>query len=76
MPLDEALSAVRIHHQWLPDEVYFDREPPEALLNALKTANKISTERKTGVVQAIQFLPDGTLLGACDPRKGGRPAGL
>ncbi len=76
MPLDEALSAVRVHHQWLPNEVYFDREPPEALLNALKTANKISAERKTGVVQAIQFLSDGTLIGACDPRKGGRPAGL
>jgi gamma-glutamyltranspeptidase/glutathione hydrolase len=76
MPLDEAVSAVRIHHQWLPDEVYFDRDPPKALVEALQGTNKISAERKTGVVQAIQWLPDGTLIGACDPRKGGRPAGL
>jgi gamma-glutamyltranspeptidase/glutathione hydrolase len=76
MPLEEAMSAVRIHHQWLPDEVYFDREPPKALVEALQGANKISTERKTGVVQAIQWLADGTLVGACDPHKGGRPAGL
>lgn len=76
MPLAEAMSAVRIHHQWLPDEVYFDREPPATLVGILKGANKISTEHKTGVAQAIQFLPDGTLVGACDPRKGGRPAGL
>ena len=76
MPLDEAMSAVRIHHQWLPDEVCFDREPPATLVDILKGANKISAERKTGVVQAIQFLPDGTRVGACDPRKGGRPAGL
>jgi gamma-glutamyltranspeptidase/glutathione hydrolase len=76
LPLDEAMSAVRVHHQWLPDEVYFDREPPATLVATLKGTNKISSERKTGVVQAIQFLPDGTLVGACDPRKGGRPAGL
>ncbi len=76
MPLEEAMSAVRIHHQWLPDEVYFDRAPPAALVEALQGSNKISTERRTGVVQAIQWLPDGTLVGACDPHKGGRPAGL
>ena len=28
MPLDKAITAVRIHHQWLPDEVYFNQDPP------------------------------------------------
>lgn len=75
MPLDDAQAAVRIHHQWLPDEVYFDREPPAALVRALEPRNKLSSQRKTGIVQAIQLLPDGSLVGASDPRKGGRPAG-
>ena len=77
MPLDEAVNAVRLHHQWQPDEVCFDREPPENMVAALKGAGqKMSEKRKIGVVQAIQVLGDGTLIGASDPRKGGRPAGL
>lgn len=76
LPLDEALTAVRIHHQWRPDEVNFDRDPPGALVETLKGAgHTISTRRRTGIVQAIQVLPDGTLVGASDVRKGGRPAG-
>ena len=77
MPLDEAMSAVRIHHQWQPDEVYFDRDPPAGLVASLKAAgHTISDKRKGAAVQAIRFLPDGTMLGVSDPRKGGRPAGL
>jgi gamma-glutamyltranspeptidase/glutathione hydrolase len=75
--LEQAMSAVRLHHQWQPDEVCFDREPPPELLAALqKAGQKISQERKTATVQAIQILPDGTLVGACDPNRGGRPVGL
>jgi gamma-glutamyltranspeptidase/glutathione hydrolase len=77
MSMEEAMTAVRLHHQWKPDEVYFDREPPAELAEWLKNAKpacKISTQRKTGVVQAIQFLDDGTFVGASDPRRGGRPA--
>jgi gamma-glutamyltranspeptidase/glutathione hydrolase len=75
MPLEQAMSQVRIHHQWLPNEVYFDREPPGELAHGLQQAgHQLSGQRKTGMVQAIQLLPDGTLVGASDPRKGGRPA--
>lgn len=75
MPLEQAMSQVRIHHQWLPNEVYFDREPPGELARGLQGAgHALAGQRKTGVVQAIQLLPDGTLVGASDPRKGGRPA--
>ncbi|MCK4343578.1 MAG: gamma-glutamyltransferase [Phycisphaerae bacterium] len=74
-PLDEAISAARFHHQWLPDEVYFDREPPRELADMLReNGHQISEQRKTSIVQAIQFLEDGTMVGASDPRKGGRPA--
>jgi gamma-glutamyltranspeptidase/glutathione hydrolase len=77
MPLEEAMQGVRIHHQWKPDVVYFDQKPPEAMAYRLsQDGDVLSDERKTGIVQAIQFLPDGTMVGASDPRKGGRPAGV
>lgn len=74
-PLHEAIDAPRLHHQWKPNEVFFDRPPPDATVAALRGAGlPISEQRRGGVVQAIQWLADGTLLGASDPRKGGRPA--
>ena len=77
MPLDQAVTTVRIHHQWQPDEVTFDRDPPEKLAEALKAAgHKINPARKCGIVQAIRLLPDGTMVGASDPHKGGHPAGV
>lgn len=75
MSLEQAISAVRTHHQWLPDEVYFDRDPPAELAQTLtECGHKLSDRRKGGVVQAIQLLEDGTRVGASDPHKGGRPA--
>ncbi|RMF73056.1 MAG: gamma-glutamyltransferase, partial [Planctomycetota bacterium] len=72
--LETAIAAVRLHHQWLPDEVYFDREPPNELVESLRAAgNSISSQRRTGIVQAIQITDSGAFIGASDPRKGGRP---
>jgi gamma-glutamyltranspeptidase/glutathione hydrolase len=75
--LEQAMAAVRLHHQWQPDEVCFDRDPPTELAEDLKQrGHQLSDQHKTGIVQAIQFLSDGTMIGASDPRKGGRPAGI
>lgn len=77
MPLEQAIEAPRLHHQWLPDEVRFDRDPPAELVDGLKKAGQTIGDRPAvGIVQAIQILDDGTLIGASDPRKGGRPAGV
>jgi len=75
LSLEDAIMRVRPHHQWQPDEVSFDREPPTELAAALtKRGHKLSEKRKSGVVQAI--LSDGEgWIGASDPRKGGKPAG-
>jgi gamma-glutamyltranspeptidase/glutathione hydrolase len=75
--LEDAMTELRIHHQWLPDEVCFDREPPADLAERLESyGHKLSDQRQTGIVQAIRFLDDGTMVGASDPKKGGRPAGV
>ena len=76
-PVESALSAVRLHHQWKPPAVYFDRQPTAELAASLVEAGyELSNERKFGVVQVIRKLDDGTLVGGSDPRKGGRPAGV
>ena len=74
--LEEAVQSLRLHHQWQPDLIYFDQSPPDALAGALTgRGHQIADQHRTGVVQAILIRPDGCLLGAGDPRKGGRPAG-
>lgn len=73
--LDEALSAPRVHHQWQPNEVAFDRAPPPSLTAGLSSRGHFLSERRvTGIVQAIVRAPWGW-RGVSDPRKGGRPAG-
>jgi gamma-glutamyltranspeptidase/glutathione hydrolase len=75
--LEQALPALRLHHQWQPDELYFDQEPPKELAEALKTVgHKLSDERKTGIVQALVILPNGWVVGGCDPRGSGRPGAV
>ncbi|MBU0616304.1 MAG: gamma-glutamyltransferase, partial [Planctomycetes bacterium] len=75
-PIEEAMTELRLHHQWQPDEIHFDREPAADLVENLKQrGHNISDERRSGIVQAIQFLDDGTMVGASDPKKGGRPTG-
>ena len=73
--LEAAIEAIRPHHQWLPDKVYFDSEPSGAVRQALlMRGHALAKERLEGTVQAIVKTETGW-LGACDPRKGGQPAG-
>ena len=75
MPLGRVLVDPRPHQQWQPDEVYFDRDADEALVESLRSrGHKVSSERRSGVVQAILRARNGW-IGASDPRKGGRPKG-
>ncbi len=73
--LEAAMSAARPHHQWKPDQVFFDRRPPEVMrVGLVKRGHKLSAKTRTGIVQAVLRTKSGW-LGASDPRKGGRPAG-
>ena len=75
LSLEEAMLRTRAHHQWWPDEVYFDDEPAGPLVRALRSrGHRISERRRTGVVQAV-LMDEGVIIGASDPRKGGVPAG-
>lgn len=78
MDAGTAVSAPRIHHQWLPDEL---RVEPLGL-NALTLADlqrrghKIKQTEPWGNINAIIVTPDGILEGAADPRGEGSPRGF
>jgi len=74
-PLDEAMVGPRLHHQWMPDEIQFHSAVPEEIVIGLrKLGHTVSDKKGTGIVQAI-VVKGGEVTGACDPSKGGIPAG-
>jgi len=64
----EAASTSRIHHQWLPDELYIEKGISADTVRILeKQGYKIKQNATMGRTQTIQILPDG-LYGYSDPR--------
>jgi gamma-glutamyltranspeptidase/glutathione hydrolase len=78
MPIEEAVAAARMHHQWLPDRIELEADAwPHATAEALAARGHALAVAETlmGEVQAVERLPDGRLIGVSDPRRSGRPAG-
>lgn len=78
MDAGSAVSAPRIHHQWLPDEL---RVEPFGLDVATiaqlrRRGHKITERSPWGNANAIVVTPDGNLEGAADPRGEGSPSGF
>lgn len=73
-----AVSASRIHHQWLPDELRVEPLGLDALTLAelQRRGHKIKQSEPWGNINAIVVKPDGTLEGAADPRGEGIPRGF
>ncbi|PQA58284.1 gamma-glutamyltransferase [Siphonobacter curvatus] len=71
MSMQEAVNALKFHHQWLPDRTTFERGAfSTQALNALK-AKGYAIEPQTGTLgrmDCILILPDGRLEGGSDPR--------
>ncbi len=70
MTMQEAVTAGRIHSQWLPDEIVAEeRALDSARTRSLKTIGHTIRWRKAiGRVDAILVRPDGKLEGGADPR--------
>ena len=84
MPLDRAIQAPRIHHQWYPDVVFM--EPlslsPDSLSilrslghQSFRVRGSGSYNRGIGIVNAIGLDKEGRMIGVADPRRGGRARG-
>ncbi|MGE0144580.1 MAG: gamma-glutamyltransferase [Planctomycetota bacterium] len=74
MPLRDAVAMPRIHHQWKPDEITWERNAVNPDSRRLLEAMGHRFARRPSAIgrcQAIEVKPDGTRVGAADPRSGG-----
>jgi gamma-glutamyltranspeptidase/glutathione hydrolase len=74
----EALAQGRLHQQWKPDVLWLESGRFDALIHEdLRRRGWDVQEREgVGVEQLLEVRPNGTLLPASDPRKGGESAGV
>jgi gamma-glutamyltranspeptidase/glutathione hydrolase len=70
MSMQQAVSAPRLHHQWLPDQIDAEENAllPAARDTLQRRGYKINPRSAWGRVDAIRVLPDGHLEGGADPR--------
>lgn len=73
MGIAEATAAPRIHHQWLPDNVYYESGVSADSKVLLRDMGHIVNNRsgRLGATQSIFKSPDGRLHGATDNRRQG-----
>jgi gamma-glutamyltranspeptidase/glutathione hydrolase len=71
LPVDEAVAAHRIHHQWLPDEVSLERGLPADVIQELEArGHKVVQGVPRTSANSIAVTPQG-IVGAADPRTRG-----
>ena len=78
MNVAQAVNAPRLHHQHLPDQIYFEADGLSAeVVSELEKLGHRVVERSgyQGDAHAIMVMPDGTLEGYSDRRRGGGVAG-
>ncbi len=71
MTMQQAVNALKFHHQWLPDRTVYEAIAfSEKTVNALKSRGYIIDAQKgtLGRMDCIMLRSDGTLEGASDPR--------
>jgi gamma-glutamyltranspeptidase/glutathione hydrolase len=77
MPLEHAVRVPRIHHQWSPDELQWERNALVEDVRARLTEmghRFAPTPRSVGQCQAIEVTPSGKRIAVADPRTGGTAA--
>ena len=71
MSLADALTAPRLHHQWLPDQVSAERGYPAATLKALEARGHSVMVRVPGTSANSVLVTPAGLVGAADTRSRG-----
>jgi gamma-glutamyltranspeptidase/glutathione hydrolase len=70
MSIQDAVDAGRFHHQWLPDQISYERGEIDSLtIGKLANMGHIFAKRSSiGSINAIMLLPDGRKSGGADKR--------
>jgi gamma-glutamyltranspeptidase/glutathione hydrolase len=77
MNIQDAIDFPRVHHQWKPDHLYFERDVSPDTITLLKKAGYTIEEAKPVVLARVEaiLLSDGWLQGGHDERGAGKAAG-
>jgi gamma-glutamyltranspeptidase/glutathione hydrolase len=69
MNIQAAVSAPRIHHQWLPDEIRVEQGiSPDTISLLEEKGHKVVQKSAMGAIQSI-LVGEGVFYGAADPRR-------
>lgn len=76
MGIAEATAASRVHHQWLPDNVFYETGISADTLRLLREMGHVVSDqpRRLGASESIESSADGVLFGAADLRRHGSGA--
>ncbi len=76
MNAQAAISAPRVHHQWLPDVLYYEPEVPIDVRQSLVAlGHRLRRFSEIGRAKSIMVGTDGALWGGVDPRGPGLAVG-
>ena len=68
--IQAAVSAPRVHHQWLPDEIRIEQGiSPDTVRLLEQMGHTVTRKSAMGASQSIMVGADGTLYGGADPRR-------
>ncbi|MEM7585867.1 MAG: gamma-glutamyltransferase [Acidobacteriota bacterium] len=76
--LQAALDRPRVHHQWLPDQIFAEPDAlaPETQAELESRGHHISSVNSLAQVHAVRWTTDGQVEAAVDPRGGGGASGV
>lgn len=76
MSAEQAAAAPRIHHQWIPDELFMEKALKGEVASLTRLGHQTTLTGSLGVSQIVARQPgEHTFSGAADPRAGGKAAG-
>ena len=77
MNMQDAIDAPRIHHQWMPDKLDFEKGISPDTLALLKARGHMMDDARPQVLARVEgiMLLDGWLMGGTDLRASGKAAG-
>lgn len=76
MSADDAVNKPKFHHQWLPDELYVEKDFPANIISGLeKMGYKITKRGSIGRTEVIRISADGKIEAVADKRGDDSAAG-